>query len=533
MSTEVTSPASHPSLLRSGVRLLALLLCMALAEMWMGNPFLGAFAYMAIYMIVAAIALNGESEGAYDGVSSYRMFARMRLFATVAVELGTMMMFCRMELTMVAVPLAQKYVSMGLWVLLLYGVGWLYSRYARSRWHGQALAEFVVGAGVWVLGDVMMLRSAALLPSVLWNMVWACGIVLIYFALVRFSEDFEAVGKVAGTALDADALRHSNSRLGHRATLVSTGVAMLVMLLWTFGGRRLLADPVLPRVLHVTMMQLPVLFMLTALYFAVRQPLDSRNREKLMHYIEYHTADERVLASLRHQLVRGNKVSFGSRLICWLAIPFFSHKIKGKEHLQKGDYPSVLVCNHGFLYGPIAAALYLPTYFRPWIHDRMLRQDLAEREISISFPWVKKVLGKRLGGALTALAARLTCRLLLSFRPIAVVRGASRDTMSTFDESLAALEEGDNLLIFAEKPKRLNTGDNPDLRNLYTGFAHLGKLYHDATGRRLLFYPVFSNQKQRTISIGEPVQYDPTLPSREAKQAVAEELQRRMEALAR
>lgn len=517
---------------RSGTGLVVLWLCMVVAEWLTGNPFFGALVYLAANVVVTALRLGGTSDGGFMEVSSYRMFSRMRLHATVAVELGMMMMFCHVVITQATMPMMHKYLLMLGWVVVLYTFGILYSRFAVKRWKGRALVEFVAGAVIWVLGDVFMLGATSTLTSLVWTAVWASGIVLIFLSLDDFSSDFAALGSIAGEGYDERALAGSNRRQQQLASLVSAGVTLLVMVLWTFRGSAVLATQSTPRVLHVTMMQLPVLFMLVAMFYAVKQPFDSRNREKLMLYIDSKTDNERVRASLRHQLVQGQRVNFWARLLCWVAMPFFRHKVSGRENLRKGEYPSVLVCNHGFLYGPIVATLFLPTYFRPWIHDRMLREDLAEREISMSFPWVKKLLGKRMGTALTSLAARLTCRMLLTFRPIAVVRGASRDTMTTFDESLAALADGDNLLIFAEKPKRLNTGDNPDLRNLYTGFAHLGKLYHDATGRRLLFYPVYARHDRRTISIGEPVQYDPSLAPRDAKQAVAEELQRRMEALA-
>ena len=513
---------------------IALLLCgMAAAEVVVDNPFLGALGVLALYVVAAALTLGSASGGGYSDVSSYRMFSRMQLYSTVAVDLGMMMMFCHMQLSEVGVSLVHKYLSMAAWVVVLCVCGLFYGRYVSHRWHGQSLAEFVVGAVVWVLGDVFMLRATALVPLLLWSALWTAGIVLIYFALNGFARDFEAVGTIVDERLDAAALNESNKRVVRVAALVSSGVTMAVMVMWAIAGRTLFSNPDTPRILHVTMMQLPLLFMLVALVYAVMQPFDSRNREKLMHFIDTQASNPRVRASLQHQLVRGHKVGFWSRLLCWVAMPFLRHKVVGKEHLRKESYPSVFVCNHGFLYGPIVAALFLPTYFRPWIHDRMLREDLARREISMSFPWAKRVFGKRLGTAIINMAAHLTTGLLLSFRPIPVVRGTSHDTMSTFDQSLEALAEGDNLMIFAEKPKRLNTGDNPDLRNLYTGFAHLGKLYHDATGQRLLFYPVFSNRKKRVIRIGEPVVYNPELPSREAKQAVADVLQQKMEAMSK
>lgn len=508
------------------------LAAMALAEGLTGNPFLGVFCFTALYAIVVAFADSNVSDGGFREVSSYRMFANMRLLSTVAMELSALMMFCHVVLTFADLPLWWRYAMMAGWILVLYGAGAVYAQYVAQRWRGQFLFEFVIGAAVWVVGDIFMLRATSLWGNLIWSMVWVSGVVLIYFSVTGFSADFEAVGHVADEPLDIEALRRSNRRLGRRATLVSLAVAMLVMLLWTFGGRELLSRPELPRVLHIVMMQLPIVFMIAAFIYAVKQPLDARNREKLMRYIESQTTNEHIRASLRHQLVRGHRVSFWSRMLCWVAMPFLRHKVIGKEYLRKEDYPSVFVCNHGFIYGPIAAALFLPTYYRPWIHDRMLREDLAQREIAMSFIRAKKFLGKRLFNTLTGFAARLTTKLLLSFRPIPVVRGASRDTRSTFDKSLVALTEGDNLLIFAEKGLNMAKGDNPDsLRNLYTGFAHLGKLYHDATGQVLLFYPVFANRRQREIRIGPPVAYNPELSSRDAKQAVADELHQRIEAL--
>lgn len=513
------------------LRLGLLLLCMAMGEWLIGNPFVGAFAYLSVYVIVAALNIGRYADGGFGVMESYRRYTQMRLFATVAIELGVMMMYCRILLLEVNTSMWLKYVAAAGWMALPGIVGWLYFRYASGRFRGQELAEFVLGAVTWVIGDIFLLQTASLWPAILWATVWMLGIVLISMSLYNFNRAFEEVGMVASDRLDAVALERSNRRVGHTASLVSAGVMMLVMLLWMVNGHSVFIGTELPRVLHVTMIQLPVIFMVIALVYAVRQPLDRREREKLMLYIESCTDNERVRASLHHMLVRGHKVSFWSRLLSWVMMPFLCHKVHGKEFLRKGDYPSVFVCNHGFLYGPVVAALFLPTYYRPWIHDRMLREDLAGREIARAFPWVKKVFGQRLGRKIIDLATHLVVKLLLSFRPIAVVRGANHDTMSTFDKSLTALQEGDNLMIFAEKPKHLNTGDNPDLRDLYTGFAHLGKMYYDATGKQLLFYPVFSNQKRRIINIGEPVQYDPSLAPREAKQAVAETLQDSMERL--
>lgn len=228
-------------------------------------------------------------------------------------------------------------------------------------------------------------------------------------------------------------------------------------------------------------------------------------------------------------------MNFGVKILCVIAKAFLRLKVSGKEHLRPGDYPSVFVSNHNFIYGPIAAVLYMPAHFRPWIHDVMLQVDSARREIGRSCAVVVKIFGKRIGNALLNFATRVTCSVLNSFNPIPVVRGASRDVMSTFDKTLVALEEGDNILIFPEKPKNAvgmseEVGDDV-LRPLYTGFAHVAKMYYDRTGKSLMFYPMYSDLKARAFRIGEPVMYNASLNSREGKRRLAEELQRRIAAL--
>ena len=109
--------------------------------------------------------------------------------------------------------------------------------------------------------------------------------------------------------------------------------------------------------------------------------------------------------------------------------------------------------------------------------------------------------------------------------------------MTTFNESLGALEDGDNILIFPEKPRNLlkavpdveYKADN--VRTFYTGFAHIGKMYFDRTGKSLLFYPLFSDRASRSFRIGKPVAYNPSLEPHESKRVLAEQLQEGMERL--
>lgn len=135
------------------------------------------------------------------------------------------------------------------------------------------------------------------------------------------------------------------------------------------------------------------------------------------------------------------------------------------------------------------------------------------------------------------LITKIVCWALNSTNPIPVVRGASRNVMSTFQDSLRALQDGDNILIFPEKPNpKVAEGHGfsvlkDPLCNFYTGFAHIGSMYYEESGKSLLFYPIYSDIRKRAFRVGEPVAYDPSMDEREAKRNLSEVLRDRMNKL--
>ena len=158
---------------RHGVTAALVLVAMALAEWLTGNPFLGTLCFTAIYIFIVALSGINVNDGGFRDVSSYRMFAKMRLLSTAAMELSALMMFCHVVLTFFEVPILWRYALMLGWILLLYGIGALYARVVARRWKGQSLFEFVMGAVVWVVGDILMLRADGLWGNLGWSGVWA------------------------------------------------------------------------------------------------------------------------------------------------------------------------------------------------------------------------------------------------------------------------------------------------------------------------------------------------------------------------
>lgn len=470
-------------------------------------------------------------ENKYEKIASYKLFSNMSLYSTIAVNVGIMVLFLDRLMPVEERFDISVYANIVLWLVFVDIILIVSSLLIKKRWNGLALAEFVFGAITWLLGAIFMFRGGSGMSNMLWTCTWGVGLALMSSSVRKFYVDFEAVGAIMGEGYDKTDLEISNTIVATAASTVSSVVMLVLMALWTFV-LPMIPDGSVPRVFGIGMMQLPLTFMIVALVFALKQPLDFRNREKLMRFIEDRSGNENVRDDLQKLFVRKYRMRFGVKIACTLVKPFLHLKVSGIERLRKEEHPSVFVCNHGFIYGPISAVIYLPTYFRPWIHNVMLSRDTAKKELAKSLSWILKVFGRKLGGAIIGQLTRATCWALNSFNPIPVVRGASRDVMTTFNESLKALQDGDNILIFPEKPKKL-AGLSEDasanhLRVFYTGFAHVGKMYYDKTGKSLLFYPLYSDHVKRTFTIGKPVRYNPALESHESKRVLAEELQARM-----
>lgn len=468
----------------------------------------------------------------YGIFSSYRVFSSMNLYASVAMNLGFMMFFCNVLTSVHGQFKLSTYGTIALWMATVYFFIIFCNSIIRKRWRGVARAEFISGAIFWLLGTIFMFRGGTFIHRIIWSGLWGVGIALIVSSIMRFNLDFIAVGKISDDKLDSDDLAVSNTVTSSMATIISSVIMFLVMVLWTWAIPRTPASS-LPKVLNITMMQLPSVFMLLSFIFALRQPLDSRNREKLMLYIKSKTSNQKIREDLQRMFIRKYRMRVGVKILYTLARPFFRMDVKGKENLRRKDYPSVFVCNHSFVFGPISAVIYLPTYFRPWIHNVMLHPETAYKEMSKSLRFLRKFPGTWS----IRLITKIVCWALNSTNPIPVVRGASRNVMSTFQDSLRALQDGDNILIFPEKPNpKVAEGHGfsvlkDPLCNFYTGFAHIGSMYYEESGKSLLFYPIYSDIRKRAFRVGEPVAYDPSMDEREAKRNLSEVLRDRMNKL--
>ena len=210
------------------------------------------------------------------------------------------------------------------------------------------------------------------------------------------------------------------------------------------------------------------------------------------------------------------------RVLMRCLYPFFHHKVIGADRLQlDADTPCVFVCNHGEIYGPIITKLYLPFPFRPWVTYEMLdRQAIVDRTCNGVLSHQKVLPPRFCRWLMKHIGAPLITGLMRSVGGIPVYHDQPRKLMQTFRETTAAMERGENILIFPENAATSADGryQKEGVSEFFTGFTMVGQLYSGKTGKCPLFVPLYSNKKKRRITFGTPTRYRDDLPANEEKE---------------
>ena len=214
-----------------------------------------------------------------------------------------------------------------------------------------------------------------------------------------------------------------------------------------------------------------------------------------------------------------------TRFMARIARVLYHRKVSGTENIDMSK-AAVFTCNHGRVSGPVTAVCFLPVRFRPWINGCMLDREEATDTMLNTFRKKFNFLGPKLKRRIFYRISGAICHFLNSFEPVPVYKGLPKASAGTIDLSVDALEQGDSLLIFPEKPSKHY--DDNSYKDFNTGFAALGSAYYTRTGQCLDFYPCWSDRKSRDFVIGKPVTFDPSGDPRTEKIRISSELQSRM-----
>lgn len=221
------------------------------------------------------------------------------------------------------------------------------------------------------------------------------------------------------------------------------------------------------------------------------------------------------------------KKNLYTKFFDWLARLVFPRcEIRTKEE-GLSDEPAVYLCNHSAANGPALMTLWFPLRHKTWMISYALDKEIGPQYFYHDALFGRGRKCKWFWKLLSRIVMPMLRPLLQMGDPIVVHH--DRRIVEAFNESVDALEKGQSVVIFPESPVRYSKY----VHTVYDGFADVGRAYYAKTGKKLKFYPVYAEKSNRIISVGKPIEYDPSLPPKEARRRIAEFAQTGIDALAR
>jgi 1-acyl-sn-glycerol-3-phosphate acyltransferase len=199
---------------------------------------------------------------------------------------------------------------------------------------------------------------------------------------------------------------------------------------------------------------------------------------------------------------------------------FFNARLRGLEHLSSSE-PMILVANHAGAFGPVSVITSMPCEVHPWVAHEVTELLTAAPRIQAEFCEAELRLKPPLSAFLGRLIGSVCVALMKDIGAIPVF-SKSKGIRDTVMRSLALLQQGKNILVFAEDSTRKL---NDVLCEFCTGFIHVARLYYQATRKAVQFLPVAVHRQAGRILVGTPIRFDATIPFAREKQRIRRELE--------
>ena len=184
--------------------------------------------------------------------------------------------------------------------------------------------------------------------------------------------------------------------------------------------------------------------------------------------------------------------------------------------------PTVFVCSHGDMAGPLATQCWLPFPTRPWVLHVFLSREECRRQYR-DYTFTQRFGLPRPAAALLAWAVSgYASALVRSVGAIPVYRGSAR-LKETFRRTVEALQAGDPVIVFPDVDYTDRSGD---MGEIYDGFLLIDRFWQRVSDTPLDFVPLRLDRKVRRIASGEAVRFDRTAPRQRETVRVREALLR-------
>ena len=484
---------------------------------------------------------NPSENQALQGIHAYRIFQHTLLAATAALQITQVMTF-----TFIGVSEDALILCMAIALLCTYAAS-LFTNLLLRRPESQETDPtflMIVGLVAWLYGLILFIRALDEPTSVtnyLSLALCTMGVTIFSRTMTQMEGDMRRVAAF-GIGHDPSQVTYAAQRIRlHFSSLMGQLIALLALTLLALISTE--NTTMTWETLFSTfspLFTLPALGLVAAaLIFSLLFPMTRQHMEKLRRYMELQKAGQEN-ASLHDQLeavvIKKSLKRYGIKILLAVLRPLYYHRIRGKENIKLDkDIACVFVCNHGEIYGPIATNLYVPFFFRPWVTYEMMEREVVADRVCNGILQNQKWLAPWLAHLLVdKIAAPILVWIMKSVDSIPVYHDNPRKLMQTFRQTTAAMEAGDNILLF---PENADTTENhryarEGVSEFFTGFTMIGQLYYNKTGKCAQFIPLYADKHKRTITFGIPTRYNPDLPNNEEKERLCHYLRGEMLRLA-
>lgn len=220
----------------------------------------------------------------------------------------------------------------------------------------------------------------------------------------------------------------------------------------------------------------------------------------------------------------------GAAYVCYrivyrlVALFYPKTEVVGVENLP--DEPCIIVGNHAQMNGPIVGELYFPGERCIWCAGQMMHLKEVPAYAFEDF-WSGKPKAIRwFYKLLSYIIAPLSVAVFNNAHTI----GVYHDTriITTFRQTMAAMDEGKNIIIFPECAQK----NNNIVNQFQERFVSVAKFYYKRTGKALQFVPMYLAPRLKTAYLGEPVTFDPAAENEPERHRICQCLSRRITAMA-